>query len=177
MHWGPTTIRIPPSHSDVDVPRTGRHREPVAPARHVYCAIQSGFLPALKGQVSAGLPDEKYEDLATVCKDWATTIMDARRRIVETIEATTFTDASAEASIAANVSAVLDAVDVAAHTAIDDLTAVEARLADVDRGLRPILEANPTTFNARIIEPGGVWNFHKAPEFLPGFPDAKPVKY
>ncbi|OYD69708.1 WXG100-like domain-containing protein [Rhodococcus sp. OK302] len=120
---------------------------------------------------------EKYENLATVCKDWATTIVDARRRIVETIGTATVTDARAEAAIAAGVGVALDEVDIAVHTAIGALTAVESKLADVDRGLQPILDANPTTFNARIIESGGFWNFHKPPEFLPGFPDAKPVKY
>ncbi|MDI9918787.1 hypothetical protein [Rhodococcus sp. IEGM 1379] len=127
--------------------------------------------------VSARDVYEKYENLGTACEDWAATIMDARRRIVETIGTAILTDASAEAVVAADVSVVLDAVDVAVHTAIGALTAVEAKLADVDRDLQPILEANPTTFNARIIESGGIWNYHKPPEFLPAFPDAKPVKY
>ncbi|MCJ0902680.1 hypothetical protein [Rhodococcus sp. ARC_M6] len=119
---------------------------------------------------------EKYENLATVCKDWATTIVDARQRIVETIGTASVTDASAEATIAA-ISVVLDAVDAAAQSAIGALTTAEAKLSDVDRDLQPILDANPTTFNARIIKPGEIWNYHKPPEFLPAFPDAKPVKY
>jgi hypothetical protein len=127
--------------------------------------------------VSARDVYEKYENLATVCEDWAETITDARRRIVDTIGTAIVTDASARPGIADNIGAILDTLDVAAHTAIVTLTTVGVTLSNVADGLRPILETNPATFDARVIERGALWNFHKAPEFLPGFPDAKPVKY
>ncbi|PBC44213.1 hypothetical protein CJ178_03035 [Rhodococcus sp. ACPA4] len=78
--------------------------------------------------------------------------------------------------IAASVVGVLGAVDAVAVAVVGGVAAAGAAAVGAVNELQPLLEANPTTFNANTGGGGNTLGYYPAPRHLPGFPNAKLVK-
>ncbi|KJF22352.1 MULTISPECIES: colicin E3/pyocin S6 family cytotoxin [Rhodococcus] len=139
---------------------------------------------------------DQYDTLAAACDEWAQTIEEAHRKIFDivgkaiivgalagavtalfTLGAGTVAAAGATGSvIAASVVGVLGAVDAVAVAVVGGVAAAGAAAVGAVNELQPLLEANPTTFNANTGGGGNTLGYYPAPRHLPGFPNAKLVK-
>ena len=140
---------------------------------------------------------DQYDTLAAACDEWAQTIEEAHRKIFDivgkaiivgalagavtalfTLGAGTVAAAGATGSvIAASVVGVLGAVDAVAIAVVGGVAAAGAAAVGAVNELQPLLEANPTTFNANTgIGDGTSHHYYPPPDTLPGFPNAVRTK-
>ncbi len=164
--------------------------------------IVSGEIPQALAQMDLVFSDTEqvatqYESLASSCRDWADTIEDAHHKILAILAGalgagliiggiagffTAGTGAAAAAGAAgsaagASIVTVLVAFDTAAAVAVGATVAAGVAVGGVATDLQPLLEANPTVFNANTSGGGGSsHNYVTPPKNLPGFPNARPVK-
>ncbi|MFF3224998.1 colicin E3/pyocin S6 family cytotoxin [Nocardia suismassiliense] len=139
----------------------------------------------------------QYENLGRACDDWAQQIEDAHRKILAILAGAigvgliagvvvgfftagtgaVATTAATGSSAGAAVVTVLIAFDAAAALATGVTVAAGAAAIGVATDLQPLLEANPTQFNASTNAGGNSHKYVPPPKGgLPGFPNARPVK-
>lgn len=139
----------------------------------------------------------QYERLASACDDWAQQIEDAHGAILAILAGAvgvgliagvvvgfftagtgvTVTTAASGSAAGAAVVTVLVGFETAAAVAAGVTVATGAAVIGVTAELQPLLEANPTQFNASTGAGGNSHSYIPAPKGnLPGFPKARPVK-
>ncbi|MGQ4618115.1 colicin E3/pyocin S6 family cytotoxin [Nocardia sp. R7R-8] len=138
----------------------------------------------------------QYESLGTACNGWAQQIEDAHQKILAILAGAigvglisgvlvgvftagtgaVGTTAAAGSSAGAAIVTVLIAFDTAAALATGVTIAAGTAVIGIATDLQPLLEANPTQFNASANAGGNNWHYQPAPNNLPAFPKAKRSK-
>ncbi|WP_218019494.1 colicin E3/pyocin S6 family cytotoxin [Nocardia arthritidis] len=163
--------------------------------------IASDELPQALAQMDAVFTSvetvaTQYESLASACGDWAQRIEDAHQKILAILAGAlgvgiiagvlvgiftagtgaVGTTAAAGSSAGAAIVTVLIAFDAAAALATGVTVAAGAAVIGVATELQPLLDANPTQFNASTHAGGESHNYVPPPKGgLPGFPNAKKI--
>ncbi|MEU4344104.1 colicin E3/pyocin S6 family cytotoxin [Nocardia sp. NPDC023852] len=163
--------------------------------------IASDELPQALAQMDAVFTSvekvaTQYESLGSACDDWAQQIEDAHHKILAILAGAlgigliagvlvgiftagtgaVGTTAAAGSSAGAAIVTVLIAFDAAAAVAAGVTVAAGAAAIGVATDLQPLLEANPSQFNASTNAGGNNWHYQPAPKDLPAFPKAKWAK-
>ncbi|WP_084501874.1 colicin E3/pyocin S6 family cytotoxin [Nocardia xishanensis] len=162
----------------------------------------SGELPQALAQMDAVFTSvdnvaNQYENLGRACDEWAQQIEDAHGKILAILAGAvgigliagvvvgfftagtgaTATTAATGSAAGAAVVTVLVGFETAAAVAAGVTVATGAAVIGVTTELQPLLEANPTQFNASTGAGGANHSYVPAPKGnLPGFPKARPAK-